>query len=249
VRHAIVRRVLTTCAFVVLAADHAAAQQRPSRFTVWFGAGVQAAMPPLTDRFDFFMHGEDAPIEADYDTKAALLVDGGFAVRVAKSIGVGVSVSRFKGDGSAAVNAQIPNPFEFNKFREVSGTASGLDNTELGYHVQLQFARPLTHRLRLVVSAGPTWFDVKRQLVTSVQVDESFPFDTAAFRSAPAAAAKGSGIGFNAGADIAWTFNRSAGVGAIVRYARGQVDVNVAARSVTVDVGGLQTTAGLRLSF
>ena len=206
-------------------------------------------MPAFTDRFEFRLHSEDTAAEARYPVKAALLVDGGFAVRIATNLAVGVSISRFNRNGSADVTAQIPNPFEFNKFREVTGPSAVLDNTELGYHVRLQDTRPLGRRLRLVLSGGPTYFDVKRQLVSAVQIEEAYPFETATFRSAPASAAKGSGIGFNAGGDLIWTVNRSAGLGVMVRYARASVDFDVAEGSATVDVGGVQATAGLRLYF
>jgi hypothetical protein len=235
---AAIRAFVAACVVLALPAVPAAAQQPAGRFTVSFGAGVQAALPAFNDRFDFLRpvdQAEEATAVADYRGKAALLIDGGFAVRLKGNIGVGVSISRFKGEGSAGVTAQMPHPFLLDTFREVSGNASSLDNTELGYHLQLQYSRPLSRRLRLVVSAGPTFFDVKRDLVTAVQIDEAYPFDTATFRSATASVAKGSGIGFNAGADVAWTFNRSAGLGAMVRYARGSVDPDVAARSVRVD--------------
>jgi hypothetical protein len=253
----------------MLIADQAAAQrpgppQRPSlqqrpgppkgptRFVVTLGAGVQAAMPSFNDRFEFFRpvdQAESASADADFDGKAALLIDGGFAVRMTPSFGAGVAVSRFNGSASADVVAQIPHPFEFNRFREVAGTSPGLDNTELAYHVQLQYARPITRRVRLVLSGGPTYFDVRRQVVSGVEVDETFPYDTAAFRRASTTVAKGSGLGFNAGADVVWTVNRNAGLGVLVRYARASVDLDSAARNVSVDVGGLQATGGLRLHF
>jgi hypothetical protein len=178
-----------------------------------------------------------------------LLIDGGFALRLTKDLGVGLSVSRYQGDGRADVIARIPHPFEFDRPRDVGGSASGLDHTELGYHVQLQYSLPLANRLRLVLGAGPTFFDVERQIVESVDVDESYPFDSATFRSARSSAATGRSVGFNVGVDLVWTINRSAGLGALVRYARGTADLDAASRTVTVDVGGVQTGLGLRLYF
>ena len=237
------------CVSAVTFAGPAAAQPRESRYSVWLNAGAQASMPALTDRFTFEMHAEDAGVEAGYRSKAALLVDGGVAVRILRNIGVGVSISRFNGDARAGIAARIPYPFEFNRFRDVSGTSSALDHSELAYHVQLQYSRALTRRLRLVLSGGPTVFDLRRQLVTDVQVDEAYPFDTATFRSAGARAAKGTGIGFHAGADVAWTFGRHAGIGALVRYARGTVDLEGPSRTTSVDAGGVQAGAGLRVYF
>lgn len=247
-----VRASLAVWVMVVVSAVPAAAQLPSGRFTISFGAGVQATMPGFDDRFTFLRpvdQAENATADVRYEGKPVLLIDGGFAVQLIRNIGVGVSISRYQGDGNADVTAQIPHPFEFNRPRDVTGTASGLDHTELGYHVQLQFSRPIGNRLRLVLAGGPTVFDVSRRIVDTVDVDESYPFDTATFRSARTSAAKGTGIGFNAGADLVWTINRSAGLGTIIRYARGTADLDVAARSVTVDTGGVQATAGLRLYF
>lgn len=243
------RRLLSVGAVVFLAAVPAAAQPREPRFSAWVGGGAQAAMPQLGDRFTFVMHAEDAPVDADYGAQAAPLVDGGFAVRLFRDVGVGVAVTRFSGDSRAAIVAQIPYPFAFNQFREVTGTSSALDHTELAYHAQLQYSRDLARRIRLVLSAGPTFFEVRRHLVTDVQVDEAYPFDTASFRSATARAAKGTGIGVHAGVDVVYLVGRHAGLGAMVRYARGTADLDGGSRSVTVDAGGVQSGVGLRLYF
>lgn len=237
------------CLATVALAGPAAAQQAEPRYQLWFGGGTQAAMPSLGDRFTFEMHAEEASVEADHRATAALLVDGGFAVRLRRAYGVGVSVSRFSGRGRAAVAARIPNPFEFDRFREASGTASGLDHTELAYHVQLRYSRAIGGRLRLLLSGGPTVFDVRRELLIDVQVDEAYPFDTATFRNASARVAKGTGIGFHAGADLVWMAARRAGVGALLRYARGTADLTAASRTLSVDTGGLQSGLGLRVYF
>jgi hypothetical protein len=119
----------------------------------------------------------------------------------------------------------------------------------MGYHVQLHFSKPIGKRLRLVLTGGPTLFDVKGQIADTVDVEESYPYDTATFRSVRTSAAKGKGIGFNAGVDLVWTINRRAGLGALVRYARGTADIDSSSRSATVDVGGVQATTGLRVYF
>lgn len=247
-----IRAPLAAWVMLMLSAAPAAAQQPSGRFTISVGAGVQAAMPGFDERFAFLRpvdQAENATADVRYEGKTPLLIEGGFAVRLINNIGVGVSISRYQGDSTADVTAQIPHPFEFNKPRDVTGMASGLDHTELGYHVQLQFSRRIRNRLRLMLAGGPTLFDVNRQIVDTVEVDESYPFDTASFRSARTSAAKGTGIGFNAGVDLVWTINRNAGLGALVRYARGTADLDVAARTASVDVGGVQATGGLRLYF
>jgi hypothetical protein len=229
----------------------AAAQSPTGRVTAWFSGGAQGAAPALSERFEFLRpvdQAERAVAEADYRSKAGPLIDGGVAVRLRGRFGIGLSVSRFSGDAGAEVVAQIPYPFEFGRFREVSGTSAGLDRTELAYHVQLRYSRPLGQRVRLVVSGGPSIFNVRRQLLSEVQVDEEYPYDTATFRSATSHVAKGTGIGAHAEADVTWAFGRHAGIGFLLRYNRGSADLN-GPRSVTVDTGGIQSGVGLRLYF
>lgn len=243
---------LLLCGSAVTFVPPAAAQPREPRYSVWVSAAAQAAAPSLREQFEFLRpvdQAERAIVDADYRSKAGLLIDGGVAVRIRRSLGVGVSVSRFSGHAGADVVAQIPYPFEFGRFREVSGNWPGLDRTELAYHVQLRYSRPFAQRVRLVISGGPTVFDVRREVLSDVQVDEAYPFDTATFRSASARAAKGTGVGFHAGADLAWVFARQLGIGAFARYARGTADLKGPSRTVSVDTGGIQSGVGLRLYF
>jgi hypothetical protein len=228
-----------------------AAAQEP-RFTVGFNAGVQAAMPTAGEQFEFFRPvdlAEAASADVRYRSDPALLLDGGVWYRFARRLSAGVAITRFSGSGRAEIDALVPHPFVFNTPRDVSGEAPDLDHVELGYHVQLQYSWPLTRSLRLVLAAGPTFFDVRRDIVESVAVDESFPFDSATFRFATPREATGTAVGFNAGADVVWMFARRAGLGGMVRYARGSADLEGPSRSTTVDVGGLQTGAGIRYYF
>ena len=56
--------------------------------------------------------------------------------------------------------------------------------------------------------------------------------------------------GFNAGADLRWMFSRNIGVGGMVRYIRGSVDLDDRGRSPNLGAGGwLQVGGGLRIGF
>jgi hypothetical protein len=245
------RALLLVASLAVVPPASAAAQSPGGRVTAWVSGAAQSATPALSERFEFLRpvdQAERAVVDTDYRSKAGLLIDGGVAVRLRGRLGVGVSISRFSGEAGADVVAQIPYPFEFGRFREVSGTSAGLDRTELAYHVQLRYSHPLGQRVHLVVSGGPSIFNVRRHLVSEVQVDEEYPYDTAAFRSATARVAKGTGIGAHAEADVNWAFGRHAGLGFLLRYSRGSADLT-GPRSVTVGAGGVQSGVGLRLYF
>ena len=102
----------------------------------------------------------------------------------------------------------------------------------------------------LVLSGGPSWLNVEQELVTDVLYDETYPFDTATFRSAPTRRSKASVTGFNAGADLQWMFGRHIGVGGMVRFIRGSVDLTTENdRRISVRAGGVQAGGGLRIGF
>ena len=79
--------------------------------------------------------------------------------------------------------------------------------------------------------------------------DETYPFDTATFRSATTRRSKASVTGFNAGADLQWMFGRHIGLGGMVRFTRGSVDLTTENdRRISVRAGGVQA-GGLRIGF
>ena len=235
--------------FVVACAASAAAQPA-GRFAVTIGGGLQAAAPTLHDDFRFDEGPEEGTVNARYPAKEAVLVDAGFAMRLRSRVRTGVAVSYSAAKGAASVEAGIPHPFLFNRLRPVESTISKLDRREIAVHAQVQYVMPLTRRLHAVLAAGPTYFRVEQQLVDTVQFDHEYPYDTATFRSATSRRARGSGVGFNAGADVVWAFSRRAGLGGAVRYARGSVDLGASGgREVTAEAGGVQGGLGLRVYF
>ena len=80
--------------------------------------------------------------------------------------------------------------------------------------------------------------------------DEEYPFDVATFRSATTRRSKATVTGFNAGADLRWMLSRNIGVGGMLRYIRGSVDLETEDdRQISVRAGGLQVGGGLRIGF
>ncbi len=211
---------------------------------------MQAAAPPLNDRFEFEEFVEIGSAEIDYAADAGPLLDVGFAMRLQRNFGAGVSVTSVTGDRRARVSGRIPHPFDFGKPREVEGEAPRLDRRELGVHLHLDYSRQLTRRLRLTVGGGPSFFSATQRLVDQVLFTHTFPYDTATFAGVNSRRVRGSGLGFNAGGDLTWMMGKRVGLGGLVRYARGTVDLEaVDARSVDADSGGLQTSAGVRVFF
>jgi hypothetical protein len=147
------------------------------------------------------------------------------------------------------VSASIPHPFFFGRARAIEGTVNAR-REETTINAQIMAFVPAGSRVLVIISAGPSLMTVRQTLVTAVRWDESYPYDTATFRAPDTKTPSGSVTGFNAGADLVFRFGRSFGIGALVRYTQAKVDLSPAdGRTMTVDVGGLQAGAGIRLIF
>ena len=176
--------------------------------------------------------------------------DAGAGVRVAGNFALGVAVSYAAGEGEAAVSARAPHPIFYNRDRDFSGLAAGLRRQELGVHAQAQYLVPVTDSLTVTLFVGPTMISLQQDLVADVEFRQEYPFETASYERAIAGGQSGTGIGFNAGADLAYYFSDVAGVGLLARYSRATVDLaSAAGGTVGVPVGGLQVGGGLRLKF
>jgi hypothetical protein len=249
----------TLAALIVFAfANEAGAQPRrqapPRPFVergfVIVGGGVQATAADLTDRILFETNAETGSIDADYPGRTGVLADVTVGMRVRRQVGIAVGVSRAARNGRVQVTAQIPHPFFDEQPRSVSGEAGTISRTETAVHGQLYYDMRPRGRWRVRLFGGPSYFAVEQEVVTGVEADEVYPFDTAEFRRATTARAKGSAVGFNAGLDFARMFNRRVGAGGLVRYSRASVDLDApAARRVSTDGGGMQATIGLRFLF
>lgn len=212
--------------------------------------GWQAPAREFDDTLSFDQYLEKATTDAGYTVDAAPLYEGGLGVRVWRALGVGMSFSKFSDKSPAQVSGSIPHPFFFSRPRSIEGEVTGITRDETTINAQaLAFVRAGS-RVLVVVSGGPSLVTVRQRLVTRVHWDESYPYDTATFRTADTQSNSESKVGFNAGADIIFRFGRSFGIGALVRYTQAKVEFSPAdGRTVAVDAGGAQAGAGIRLIF
>jgi hypothetical protein len=195
-------------------------------------------------------YAEDGTYTASYKVPPAVAVDVGGAVRVWRRLYAGAAVTYFSSKHDADVSAQYPHPFFRDKPRPVSGTASGITRDETAVHVQAAWLVPVSRRVHMVLFAGPSYFSVKQDVVTGVRVTETYPYDEAAFAGVSQERASESVIGFNVGADGMFLFTRHVGVGGAARFSRASVDITTGNQSsLSVDVGGLIVSGGLRVAF
>jgi len=228
----------------------APAQTREPRVFVTAGGGVQTGGTALTDRLEWQEHVETATATVDYAGGSGQWLGGGIGIRLWRQFGVGLALSNASQSGAASVQAQIPHPFHFDRRRGIEGTTGDLTRTETGLHAQLLYVLPAAGRIRLILSAGPSRIETTQDVVTAIRFTEEYPFDTAVFQRADTRALSASAVGFNVGADAAFMFHRSFGVAGIARFTRATMDlVRPDGGRVSVEAGGFQAGAGLRLAF
>ncbi len=249
---------LVVAASLAIGVAHAAAQAPLSpagpgweaRGFVSIDAGAQVTASTFTSTVPFDLYAESTTFDATYDVRPGAFVSGRAGIRLWRNVAVGVGVSGYSRSGAAAVSAQLPHPFHFNRRRAISGSADGLARSEVGLHVEVSYVLPLGDKLDVMVFGGPSVITVSQQLATRVTFSESYPFDTASYTGVDSRSFSKAATGFNAGADVGYMLSKSFGVGGLIRYSRASVTFEpVAGQKTTATAGGLQLGGGVRLRF
>ena len=243
-------RATAVVALLLACPRPAAAQNWNERLFVSINGAFQTASNDFGDRFEFERNLETGSTDVDYRVQSGFVFDAGGAYRLWKNLGAGIAVSVFSREDAAPTRSSVPHPFHFNQPREVAGDATGVARRETAAHVYAAYLWRVSDPLRIVLSAGPSFFTVEQDLVTDITINETYPFDTAEFASARKERRSGSATAFNVGADVTWTLTRSVGVGGVIRFARATVDLDAAGgRTISIDAGGPYVGGGIRFFF
>jgi hypothetical protein len=255
-------KVTLSIALLVALTESTAAAQPPDdrvRRSVSSGADIgyveaNLGLQATSTAFDITTHPltfvEPATVQTNYSVKGAREFDLGGGVRLARSLAVGASFSKFEKAGNVTVDAQVPHPFFFGRARKVTGTASDLSRRETGLHGKIAWMTSMGGGWELSVSGGPSFFKVEQDLVETVKINEAYPYDTATFASATATRHSASALGFNVGADVTRLLTSHMGIGAAVVMSRAKVKFDTFSDPArTFDIGGARIGGGLRFRF
>jgi hypothetical protein len=250
--------ILTLIAVVSLV-THAEAQrrqpfrQRPPREPRGFigaAVGAQATGSDFATSTDFSLYGEPTLFDASYDLPPAFSFEIAGGARVWRNLGVAVAVSRHEQSGDAAISASLPHPFFFNRPRALDATRPDLSRSEPAVHVGVLWLKPLTRRLLLSLSGGPSFISYKQDIVTSLVLTETYPYDAVELSSGITAQRDSVAIGAHASGDVYYRLTRRVAVGVGARFSRATDDVESApGQSVSIETGGLQIGGGVRWLF
>jgi hypothetical protein len=254
-RHTLVAALLVG-AMTAVGTD-AGAQDRTwdGRGHVSVNAGQQVTTATFRDAAGFTTNLETGTFSADYGVSKGPAFDGGVTVRLWKNVGVGVAVSVFSKKDAGTFGLSVPHPLFFSRPRRASGEVSDLERRETAAHVHVAYMAPVTDRLRVLVSAGPTVFLVDQDFINGVGYSEAYPYDELVTPQARVSGDSKTKVGYNVGADVTYLIGRRWGVGGLVRFSRAKLSIGVRGqdvlgdRTVPVEAGGLQVAGGVRFGF
>jgi len=247
------RSSLVVLAVTLAFATPAAAQD--SRVFANINFGYQVQDQTLRQTAEFPLYDETASWEATHSLEGGPIFDVGVGFRVFPRLSIGASYTlRTKQSRDVTITASIPSPIFTDTFRSATASATGLEYTEQAVHVQAFWHIPVTVEFDVTLFGGPTFFQVKNDLIAGLDVVEAGgDFSSVNLQNISTTRPSESAVGFNVGIDGTYMFIRNAGIGAMLRYSRGSVDLAAPAgtgsESFSIDAGGLEIAAGLRFRF
>jgi hypothetical protein len=205
--------------------------------------GAQAGSHTVATSAPFDIYEEQGTVNSTQPVKGGAFFDVSAGYRVRRNLAASLGYSRAGSKKDAAVTALVPDPRVFDQPRAVTAAAPDMKHTESAVHLFATWMMPVTDKIDVGISAGPSIFMVKQDLPTALTVTEPGPTVTqiTTEKSSKTAA------GFNFGVDVTYLISKRWGVGALARYTGASVDLKNATDNLTV--GGFQIGAGLRLRF
>ena len=205
--------------------------------------GGQTGSHNVETNTTFEVYDEDANVATTQKVGGGLLFDlnGGYKVWSNLVVAVGYSFMSDSTDG--AVTASIPHPDVAGQNRIVTATANDLSHAEHAINISGVWMVPVTDKIDVGVSFGPTIFMVKQELPDTLTFTEPGPTVTGITKKD----VNKTTAGVNFGVDVTYLLTKKVGVGGILRYTWGSVDLEGATDSLTV--GGFQLGVGARYRF
>jgi hypothetical protein len=205
--------------------------------------GFQGGSGTLATATTFDLYDEQGTVASTQDVSGGGLFDVSAGYKVWRNLAVGLGFSHSGSTSDAAITASVPSPLVFDQLRNVSASASGLKHSENTIHLMGTWMVPVTDKIDVGLSAGPSIFHVKQQLPSAVTVSEPGP----TVSSVSVNDATKTTVGINLGVDVTYLVTKRMGVGGLARYTWGSADLDGTSDSLTV--GGFQIGGGLRLRF
>jgi len=222
----------------------------PAKYFLHAGVVLPGGSQALSDSATFPLYDETARFDTAYDVGRGGGFEIGGGAYVWNNVAVGVTISRVGGGGDARVSASLPHPVLFGAPRSAQLTSTS-DHSERAVHVQALWTVPIRDKFDVTVSAGPSFYSVRQELVTEFFFAEGpEPFRTVTATGTTQVTRSESAVGLNLGVDGVYMLTPRLGGGLTLRYSGASVDLpGAGGQDVTVDAGGFQASFGIRFRF
>jgi hypothetical protein len=107
-------------------------------------------------------------------------------------------------------------------------TNSALERKDRSIDILAMYTVPTPDPIRIRLFGGPTHFKVTQEMVSDVFFNQAFTLagaNTVDITRSEQQRVEGSAWGFNLGADVAYFFSRYIGVGGVVRFNKGTIEM------------------------
>ena len=181
---------------------------------------------------------------------AAWSFDVGGALQVWRQLGVGVAYARFTHSDLGMGTGEVPHPFFASQCRLAPAELLSLEHRQRMTHLQILWTEPVWDRLDVTVSVGPSFINIAQAVLSGLEVSEvAAPYTTIRVDELTTAEQVVNTVGVHIGADATYMVTPKIGAGFYVRFVGGSADLTTLGDVVSVDVGGVQTGAGIRVRF
>lgn len=235
--------IMTTCLALTGAAT-ASAQVQPApvaRGFVSVNVGAQPARGSISTGASFRVYDEGGTFSAEGGVANGSFFEVSGGVKVWRNLSVGIGYTGFSSKSNSSVTSSVPHPLFFNRPSTATQVVADLQRTEHGVHVMALWLVPVTSKIDVSLSVGPSFIQIEQQFVSSGTVGTGTQTFTPAL-----ATESGRVNGANVGFDGTYMFSSRFGAGLLIRWAGGKSDL---ASVKGVSAGGFQTGIGARLRF
>jgi len=230
-------------AAVCLSAAAASAQTAGATDTKFFvdvNVGGQFLHHSIDSTVSFPLYDETATVSSSQSTGNGFVFDIGAGYKFTPSLAAGLSFSTFGSKADASVTAKIPHPLFFDQPLTVNTSATGLERTERDVHVRLFWFLPVSDKMDVALSAGPSIVKLSQQLASGTVANGTQNLTVTTTTESK------TGVGFNLGADGTYLVTPKVGVAIFIHYVIAKMDLP----SVSgVGAGGVQVGVGLHYRF
>lgn len=240
---------LSAVILVVTLALAAPAAAQTGRVVLSVNGISQSGTETVSTNSTFTTNAETGSFTSTFPVKSGPGFDASLTVGLKGPFGLSIGGTSFKATGTADVTAKVPHPFFFNQPRTVTGTTS-MTREETTARLAVTLSSSAGGRFQFSAYAGPAYVSVKQDLLDSVSYTDSYPYDTATFKSANTSQPSKTAVGFAGGADASFYFTKSIGIGVSASIVSATVNFStVDNTTVAVKAGGTQVGGGLRIRF